>query len=134
MADLGAYLKSINTTKKNVMRDTETDDPKVISGFPAFLVRRLLSYHMDAIFEANEMNCLPHLDNQLQYEYLLHILPKKNRWSKMQKIVVPETLELVKNYYKFSNEKALEVLALHTEEDFARMRAHLSEGGEFRET
>lgn len=134
MADLGDYLKSINTTKKNIMRDTETDDPKKVSGFTPFIIRRLLSYHHDAILFANEMNCLPNLDNQLQYEYLLHVLPKKSRFGKMHKVIKHEDLEIVKQFYRYSDEKALAVLSLHTEQDLARMRAHLSEGGKISET
>ncbi len=129
MADLNAYMKSINTTKENIMRDEETDDPKKVSGYPAFLVRRLLSYHADVVLFANEMNCLPHLDSQLQYEYFLHTLPKKKRWGKMYKAVVPESLDLIRRYYSYSDEKALQVLDLHTETDMERMRLHLSEGG-----
>ena len=126
--DLGLYLTSINKTKQNVMRAPDAE-PNVVSAYPAFLVRRLLSYHADAILLANEMNMLPHLDNDLQYEFLLYGLPKKNRFAKMQKTVTPENLELVKSFYNYSDEKALEVLHLHTDADFDRMRAHLDEGG-----
>jgi hypothetical protein len=125
--ELGKYLASINKTKVNLMRDT--DDYKAVSDYPAFIVRRLLSYHYDAIFYANEANCLSELDAQMQYEFFLHALPKRNRFANTHKVPPPEHLELVKRFYGYNDEKALEVLVLHTEEDFARMRSHLSEGG-----
>lgn len=104
-------------------------DPKVASQFPAFMIRRLLSYHMDAILEVNEMNSLGLLDNQLQYEYLLHALPKRNRYSQTHKVQTPENLDLIKRYYGYSDIKAVEVLDLHTTEDFAMMSKYLSVGG-----
>jgi hypothetical protein len=80
----------------------------------------------------NVMNKLPFLDPQLQYEFLLHGLPKGKRFAKLYKTIVPEDLDLVKTYYDYSTEKAMEVLELHSEEDFKEMRAALSEGGVLR--
>ena len=127
-ADLGLYLTSINTTKKNVMRDPEAD-PAVIKGYPGFIINRLLSYHQDCILIVNALNKLSHLDSQLQYEFLLHALSKKKRFAKFHKNVTPENLELVKRYYNYSTKKAMEVLHLHSEEDFSEIHNELSEGG-----
>lgn len=129
---LGDYLTSINKTKHNVMRDPDAE-PSVITGYPAFMIRRLMSYHMDAVLFANEMNKLPHLDNQMQYEFLLYAVPKRNRYATTHKAQNPDAVDLIKRYYNYSDEKALEVLGLHTQEDFARMTEHLSEGGIVRE-
>jgi hypothetical protein len=129
---LGDYLTSINRSKVNVMRDPNAE-PQVITGYPAFMIRRLMSYHMDTVLLANEMNLLPHLDNQMQYEFLLHSVPKKNRYATTHKVQNPDSVELIKEYYKYSDEKALEVVGLHTPDDFARMKEHLSEGGLVRE-
>lgn len=127
-ADLGLYLNSINTTKKNVMRDPEAD-PSVTTQYPGFIIKRLLSYHQDCVLIVNELNKMPQLENQMQYEFLLHAITKKKRFSKLHKAVVPENLELVKKYYGYSDQKALEVLDLHTDEQLAEMQAALSEGG-----
>lgn len=127
---LGDYISSINKTKVNLMREAEeADQAQVIKGYPAFMIRRLLSYHLDAVLDANEMNGLPHLDNQLQYEYFLERIPKRNRYAPTHKVQSPENLELIKRYYKYSDSKALEVLALHTQEDIRRIQAEMSEGG-----
>jgi hypothetical protein len=130
-ADLGMYLTSINSTKKNVMRELEVD-PAVITGYPGFIINRLLSYHMDAILIVNAINKLTQLDNQLQYEFLLHGLPKGKRFSKLHKAVSPENLDLVKKYYEYSTEKALQVLDLHSVEDLRQMTTDMSEGGALR--
>ena len=131
-ADLGLYLNSINSTKKNVMRDPEVD-PSVITGYPSFIINRLLSYHQDSILIVNCINKLSFLDPQLQYEFLLHGLPKAKRYSKLHKAVTPENVDLVEKYYGYSTAKALEVLELHSNEDFGRMKNEMSEGGVLRE-
>lgn len=131
-ADLGLYLTSINSTKKNVMRDPEAD-PSVVTQYPSFIINRLLSYHQDAVLIVNAINMLPFLDKQLQYEFLLHGLPKGKRFAKLQKAVTQDNVDLVKKYYGYSTEKAIEVLELHSEEDFRRMSAEMSEGGVLRE-
>jgi hypothetical protein len=127
MADLGDYLNSINQTKQNLMRGSE--DPKAVSAYPAFLIRRLLSYHKDCIQVVNEINCIPDLENQLQYEYLLHMLPKGKRWAKLHKTATSKNLELVKKFYGYSDAKAMEVLSLFSEKDFSNMERALDEGG-----
>jgi hypothetical protein len=127
-ADLGLYLNSINTTKKNVMRDLEAD-PSVVTQYPGFIINRLLSYHQDCVLIVNAINKLPQLDPQMQYEFLLHGLSKKKRFSKLYKAVMPENVDLMKKYYKYSTRKAVEALELHTPEQIEAIRAQLSEGG-----
>lgn len=129
MADLGAYLTSINKTKTNIMREPQGGDATPITAYPAFIVRRLLSYHPDAIAAANMMNMYSHLDNQLQYEFLLYFLPKKNRFARMEKANKDENIELLKRHYNYSEEKAIDVLALHSEKYLQDLRASYQEGG-----
>jgi hypothetical protein len=125
---LGDYLTAINSSKKNIIRDA--DDPvEAAKKYPAYIINRLLSYHADAVLIINALNKLPQLDNQLQFEFLLHGLPKKKRFSKLHKVVTPENVDLMKKYYKYSTNKAIEVLDLHTPEQIDAIRAQLSEGG-----
>lgn len=128
MADLGDYLTSINSTKENIMR-TRPDDPKAVSGYSPFIVNRLLSYHRDCILIVNEINCIPDLDEQLQYEFLLHALTKKKRFSKLYKAPSKENLDIIQKFYGYSVSKAMEVMSLHRSEDLEVMRRHLDEGG-----
>ena len=127
-ADLGLYLTSINQSKKNVMRDPEAD-PSVVTQYPGFIINRLLSYHQDCVLIVNALNKLPHLDPQMQYEFLLNGLDKKKRFSKLHKAVTPENVDLMKRYYRYSTKKAVEVLELHTPEQIEAIKAQLSEGG-----
>jgi hypothetical protein len=125
--DLGDYLKSINRTKVNLMRTS--DDPRAVSAYPAFIARRMLSRSADAILLANEINCIHSLDNQMQYEFFLMTLAKRDRFVQMEKSVSDENLDLIKRFYNYSEDKALAILPMHTEEMLATMRARLNEGG-----
>ena len=57
-------IPSILQTKKNVLQD-ELD----VKDYTPFVVNRALSYHMDCILYANEMNLYPEMDKDLQYQF-----------------------------------------------------------------
>ena len=84
--------------------------------YPAFMVNRALSYFNDTVLYANEMNVNHHLDNILQYHFLINIVRKKKRFSKWLKPQEVNNLELIKEYYGYSNEKAKSVLPLFNNE------------------
>lgn len=128
---LGDYLTSINSSKKNIIRDADDPD-EAKKKYPAFITNRLLSYHQDAVLIVNAINKLPQLDPQMQYEFLLYGLPKKKRFSKLYKEKLPENIDLIKSYYHCSTTKAMEIVDIHTEEDLRFIRSELSEGGVLR--
>ena len=64
------YINAINTSKKNLMRDTN-NDRIAEKEYSSFLTNRALSYFNDTIGYANEMNVRHYADNLLQFEYLL---------------------------------------------------------------
>lgn len=129
--DLGDFLTSINKTKRNLIREAE-DPAEMTKKYPAWVVRALLSYHPDSLIAVEALNQLPHLDPDLQYEFLLGILPKQNRFAKLYKEDVSENVDLIMRRYNYSTKKALEVLDLHTDEDMDDIRAQLDEGGVIR--
>ena len=85
------YVNSINNTKKNLIED-ETSE----KGYNPFLTNRALSYHVDSLLYANDMNMLSILDNKLQYDYYLHGLKKSKRYSKWHKFEPSEKYEIIK--------------------------------------
>ena len=76
---LGDYLKAINYTKEKLM---DTEDESVEKEYPAFVINRCLSYFVDTIALANEMNKRPLLQNKLQFDFLLNIVRVKKFLSK----------------------------------------------------
>lgn len=119
------YVNSILKDKKNLIVDEITE-----KDYKPFLVNRSLSYHMDCIAYANEMNRLYHLDNKMQNDFLLNTVRAKSRpfvkWGKVQE---SEILERMKSYYGFSRIKALTALSLLTEEQISEFLRKTDIGG-----
>ena len=94
------------------------------------MVNRALSYHMDCVLYANEMNIRPGLDSDMQYQYLLNtIRPVKRKFQPWQKTEVLKDLECVKVYFGYSNEKAKDALRILNEDQIAEIRAKTNIGG-----
>ena len=122
------YLNSINVTKKNMMRGSENDS-LVENEYNAFLVNRGLSYFQDTIALANEMNVHHDVDKKLQYEFLINIVRPRKRFSKWYKKQEDGDLEAVKEYYGYSNEKAIQALTVLNKHDIITIKEKLEKGG-----
>ena len=118
-------IPSILQTKKNVLQD-EID----VKDYTPFVVNRALSYHMDCILYANEMNLYPEMDKDLQYQYLLNtIRSMKRKFQPWQKASADKDLECVKEYFGYSNQKAKEALRILNDEQIAEIKATTIKGG-----
>jgi len=118
-------VPSILQTKKNVFQD-EFD----YKDYTPFVVNRALSYHIDCVLYANEMNINSGIDKDMQYQYLLNtIRPVKRKFSPWQKSQVMKDLECVKVYFGYSNEKAKEALRILNDEQIADIRSKTTKGG-----
>ena len=84
------YLNSINDTKKNVIVDDATE-----KSYNSFMVNRSLSYFNDTVVLANEMNRYHHLDNKLQFDFLINMVRKRKRFSKWIKPQIESDVEVV---------------------------------------
>jgi len=118
-------IPSILQTKKNVLQD-DLD----VKDYTPFVVNRALSYHMDCILYANEMNLYPEMDKDLQYQYLLNtIRSMKRKFQPWQKASADKDLECVKEYFGYSNQKAKEALRILNDEQIAEIKANTIKGG-----
>ena len=118
-------VPSILQTKKNVFAD-EPD----YSDYKAFVVNRALSFHMDCILYANEMNLYPGLDSDMQYQYLLNtVRSMKRKFQPWQKSEVLKDIECVKQYFGYSNEKAKQAMRILSDEQIAEIKAKTNTGG-----
>jgi len=118
------YLNAINTTKKDIMVDDIAE-----KSYPSFMVNRGLSYFPDTVLFANEMNVNHHIDHRLQFDFFINIIKKKKRFSKWAKPINIENLELIKEYYGYSNEKAKSVLSLLNGEQINELKLRMYKGG-----
>jgi len=126
MADLfKEVIPSILQTKKSVLHD-DVDVKK----YDAFIVNRALSYHMDCVLHANEINKNPSLDNDMQYQYYLNnIRPMKRKFQPWQKSEVIKDIDSIRRYFGYSNEKAKEALRILTDEQIAEIKIKTDKGG-----
>ena len=123
--ELKDWLKSINETKTNLIDNDSTLEPKYLP----YIVNRCMSGQIDTLMFANEMNISNHLDNKLQYDFLLYTLRKKKRFSPWMRKDELSNLSIVKEYYGYSDEKARQVLPLLTEDQLNIITRRLDTGG-----
>jgi hypothetical protein len=123
MADIFKdIVPSILQTKKDVLED-EKD-------YNAFLVNRALSYHIDCILYANQMNMNSKIDNKLQFHFFLNtIRPMKRKFQAWQKTEKAEDLNIVKEYFCYSNEKAKSALRILNKQQISSIKEKLEKGG-----
>lgn len=120
------YLNSINLSKKNLLH---SDDPAWEKKYPAFIINKCMSHHMDTIMYANELNQYPELDNLLQYDFFINTVRPRKRFSPWGKKEKAQDLDIVKQYYGYSDEKAIDALRILTSDQLDFIRSKLDTGG-----
>ena len=124
--ELKEYLKSINQTKENLM---DSDDPMWEKKYSPYIINKCIAPFNDTIMFVNEINMRHHLENKLQYDFLLNTIRPKNRfapWVRGSKI---KYLEFIKEYYGYSNEKAKVALQILSNDQIKTIKDSLSKGG-----
>ena len=109
------------------MRDSD-NDKLAESGYIPYITNRSLSYFPDTLFLSNDMNHHHHLDNLLQYEYLLNNVRAKKRFAKWVKPEDNDDLEVIKMYYGYSNKKAQQALKILSSEVIEKIRIMITRG------
>jgi hypothetical protein len=114
------YIKSFNDHQY-------IDD---LSEYNSFVINKGLSFGVDTILYANEMNLNSFLPDKVQYDYLFHsIRPRKrfNKWIKNPK--EDDNLDLVKEYFGYNTSKARQALSLLSPDQLKTIRNELQKGG-----
>ena len=111
-------------------RERYDSDVSEMKSYTKFLLNRTLSYHPDLIAYANEMNIHIDVSDKLHYDYMHHSIDKKRRskkyWAKSKKY---EHLEMVKEYFNYSNQKALSALSVLSDSDIETIKQMTNKGG-----
>ena len=126
MYELKDYLNSINFTKKNLMK---SEDKEWIRKYPAFIINKILSGFQDTIMLVNEVNRNHFLDKDMQYSFLLNSIRSKKRFSPFLRASKLKDIDLVKEYYGYSNDKAKSALDILTKEQLKLIKEKLFKGG-----
>ena len=124
--ELKDYLKSINFNKKNLMN---SDDKEWVKKYPAFIVNKILSGFSDTIMLVNEVNRNHFLDKDMQYQFLLNSIRSKKRFSPFLRANKLKDIEVVKEFYGYSNEKAKSALDILTKDQLKLIKQKLYKGG-----
>ena len=112
----GKLIPSIFNTKERV------DD---LTEYSPWLVNKTLSFRLDCITEANEMNRYSFLPKDMQYEYLLNKIKPKKRFSKWVKKEKNEEIEIFMQRYQCNERMAKELISLLPPETIKQiMRDH----------
>lgn len=121
------FVNAINYTKVNVIETADNKD-LVEKSYNPFVVNRALSYFIDTVLPANEMNSRQ-IDNKLQFEFLLNSVRPKKRFAKWVKKREDDLVELVKEHYGYSTKKAIQALSVLTERQKLEIRTRMNKGG-----
>ena len=124
--ELKEYLKSINTSKQNVM---DSDDKMWEKRYASFIVNKCLAPFNDTVMLDKEMNFHHHLDNKLQYDFLINSVRRQNRYAPWMKASKTKNLEYVKEFFGYNNEKARSALNILNDEQIAYIKEKLNKGG-----
>jgi len=120
------YLNTINLTKKNLLQG---EDPAWEKNYPPYIINKCMSHHMDTVMLSNEMNQYSNLDKKLQYDFFINTVRSRKRfspWGKKEKV---KDIELVKQFYGYSTEKAMQALRILTENQLMVIKDKLNKGG-----
>lgn len=118
------FVNDITHGKSNIMVDDIAE-----KAYSPYMVNRSLSYFHDTVLMANEMNLNHHLDNRLQFDFLINIVRKKKRFSKWTKVQQNEDVEVIKQYYGYSNNKARQIHSLLTSDQINELKKKVYRGG-----
>ena len=118
------FVKAISYSKKNIMIDDLIEQE-----YNSFIINRALSYYPDTILYANEMNKNHHLDGRLQFDFFINIIKKRKRFSPWLKASEIENLDVIKEYYGYSDEKAKSVLSLFNNKQIENLKRRIYKGG-----
>lgn len=123
--ELKDWLDSIFYTKQNLMEKY----PECKNQYPAFIINRMLAGQLDCVLYANEMNKHYTMPYDMQYNFLLHTIRKKKRFTPYLKKSKLENLPLIMEYYNINTEKAEEYLKILSNEQIKLIKDKLNKGG-----
>lgn len=118
------FINAISYSKDDLIVDDWSEKQ-----YTPYLVNRGLSFGPDTVIAANEMNSRPHLEKKLQFHFLINSVRPKKRYNKWLKATQIESIEVIKQYYGYSTEKARQVMTLFDQSTIKNLKQKLEKGG-----
>ena len=119
------FVNAINYTKEYLFNDPQSE-----KDYNSFLVNRSMSYFVDTIMFASEMNRYHQLTNKQQFDYYINIIARKKRFSKWaEKESKSDNLDAVCSYYGYSKQRGKDVLDMLSSEQIKFIKEKQYTGG-----
>jgi hypothetical protein len=125
------YVESILRTKVQMIRGTE-NDALAEKGYNPFLTNRALSFHVDTVLYANEVNTRGGMDPAMQYQYLLSSVRAMSRPRSWTKRSTDEAVEAIGRWYRVNPTRAREIHSIIGEAGVAEINRKMVTGGRMR--
>ena len=117
-------LPSLLQTKKSIIT---SDNEKE---YEPYIVNRALSQHNDILLYVNEMNRYSGLDKKMQYDFYINTLVAKKRpFQKWYKASESKDIQVIKEYFGYSSEKAKDALRILTPEQINNIKEVIDKTG-----
>lgn len=114
------YVKAINAGKD--LFENPEDPTDVEKGYVPFLTNRALSYHLDTILYANEMNLNHDLHAKAQFSYYISTVKPRKRFAKWPKAARGEDIAAIRKCYNVNTQRAIAMAKLLSESQLASLR------------
>lgn len=119
------FVNAINFDKRDLF-----EDPQAEKDYVPFVVNRSLSYFPDTILYANVVNINNTMPKKWQFHFLKSSVSKRKRFSKwVKKDIQTSDLAAVQEFYKYSMEKALEVMSILSKDEIEQIKQQMDKGG-----
>ena len=126
MYELKDYINAINYTKEPLL---DTEDEQWVKKYPPYIVNKCIAPFPDSVMLVNEINQLHHLDKKLQFDFLINSLRSRKRYAPWMKAKKLKSLEYVKEFYGYNNEKAKAAFDILNDEQISAIKERLNKGG-----
>lgn len=117
------FVKDISQFKEGVLNeDTE-------KYYKPFVVNKYLSMDATTALHAAEINMRPYMPKNMQYDYYMTAIDKRNRFFRYVKETSDDNISVVKEYFGYGKKKAKEALNILSQDDIEYMKSRLRKGG-----
>jgi hypothetical protein len=117
------FLTDISLTKKDILNEENESE------YSPYIINRFLSMDATTVMYANDMNLHANLSKRMQYDYYLHGIKKQKRFFKYLKTQKEKNIDLIKEYFGYSERQAKDVLCVLTKDDLDYIETRLQKGG-----
>ena len=122
------FINAVTFNKKDLISESDNSELEE-KGYSPFIVNRGLSYFLDTVMYANEINQFYGLDHKLQFDYLLNSIRPKKRFSKWSKKNNSVDLDFLIDYYQVNSRRAEEILRILSKDQLKQLKKERDTGG-----